>query len=49
MRIFAASSLKYNVEDLRSKDQRTDTPERSVNIRAAMFIEASSWNSSFAA
>lgn len=28
---------------------RTDTPDRSVNIRAAMFIEASSWNKSLAA
>jgi hypothetical protein len=28
---------------------RTDTPDRSVNIRAAMFIEASSWNRSLAA
>lgn len=31
------------------KDHRTDTPDRSVNILAAMFIEASSWNKSLAA
>lgn len=31
------------------RDQRTDTPDRLVNIRAAMFIDASSWNKSLAA
>ena len=28
---------------------RTETPERVVYIRAAMFIDASSWKSNFAA
>ena len=36
-----------SVSDL--DDQRIDTPDRSVNMRAAMFMDANSWNSSLAA
>lgn len=42
----------HNYQEKREPEQgnhRTDTPERLVNIRAVMFIDASSWNRSLAA